>query len=58
MPQNNNHNIFKPAGIIEVSLEKTVDMPCFLKWAYNTVHLQLTAKYQSRNQQMESVENR
>ena len=46
MPLNKNYNIFKPAGTIHVSLKISLQ--------YNT--LQLTAKYQGTNQQMESVE--
>jgi len=68
IPLNNNHNIFKPAEIIYVSLEQTADMPYRKRLTLNTIYLQLNAlnavnftfkasfKY-STNQQMKSLEN-
>ena len=39
MQLNNNHNIFKPAEIIYISLEQTADMPCRKRLTLNTQHI-------------------
>ena len=67
MQLNNNHNIFKQAEIIHVSLEQTADMPYRKRLTLNTIYSQFNAlnavnftfkasfKY-STKQRMETVE--
>ena len=67
MQLDNNHNIFKPAEIIHVSLEQTADTPYRKRLTLNTIYLQLNALNAvnltfkasftySTNQRMETVE--